>query len=188
MLLACRKLYPANDLYHTMMKHGHTSEKQYNCLRMEVRRCFVTKDPWPPYSPDLNPFDFFFWTQVKRKVYEGKLTPFKNLDELKRKIKSVWPHVEKLLWLANYSTSHTAVQRKIEICRWSLWPTNQANFLICLLSILIVIVNWLLNSHMIYIKLNYIVFFSLYSQQPSVLVFFVLESKWIGTKNRWFWK
>ena len=81
----------------SMMEHGHTSLKQYNCLRMEVGRRFVTKDPWPPYSPDLNPLDFFFWTQVKRKVYEGKLTPFKNLDELKRKIKSVWPHVAKLL-------------------------------------------------------------------------------------------
>ena len=64
---------------------------------METGRRFITKDLWPPYSPDLNRLDFLFWTQVKRKVYEGKLTPFKNLDELRRKIKSVWPHVAKLL-------------------------------------------------------------------------------------------
>ena len=93
----------------SMMEHGHTSLKQYNCLWMETGRRFVTNDLWPPYSPDLNPLDFLFWTQVKRKVYEGKLTPFKNFDEFKRKIKSVWQHVAKLLWPANYLASHTAV-------------------------------------------------------------------------------
>ena len=137
-------MYPVNNFYYIHdVARSHIS-KTVQLLERGSRTSLRYQGPM---APDLNSLDFFFWTQVKRKVYEGKLTPFKNLDEVKRKIKSVWPHVAKLLWPANYSTSHTAVQRKIEIFRWSSWPTNQANFLIYLLSILIEIVNWLLNSH-----------------------------------------
>ena len=39
-----------------------------------------------------NPLDYYFWNAVKEKVYEGRMNkPFKDEDELKRRIKSVWP-------------------------------------------------------------------------------------------------
>lgn len=40
---------------------------------------------WPPYSPDLNPCDFFLWGYLKDRVYKNKPT---TLDELKEAIKS----------------------------------------------------------------------------------------------------
>ena len=38
---------------------------------------------WPPYSPDLNPLDFFFWGYLKDKVYKNNP---KTLSELKNAI------------------------------------------------------------------------------------------------------
>jgi len=38
---------------------------------------------WPPYSPDLNPCDFFLWGYLKDRVYTETFT---DMDELKKKI------------------------------------------------------------------------------------------------------
>jgi len=38
---------------------------------------------WPPYSPDLNPMDYYMWGNVKDKVYKDKP---KTLSEFKSKI------------------------------------------------------------------------------------------------------
>lgn len=38
---------------------------------------------WPPRSPDLNPLDFFFWSHLKRTVYNNNP---RNLIQLKENI------------------------------------------------------------------------------------------------------
>ena len=58
--------------------------------KKELGRRFVNKVSWPPNSPDLSLLDYYFWNTVKQKVYAGKRTPFKDLDELKKKIQAVW--------------------------------------------------------------------------------------------------
>ena len=40
---------------------------------------------WPPYSPDLNPCNFFLWGCLKDKVYKNNPT---SLDELGNSIES----------------------------------------------------------------------------------------------------
>ena len=45
---------------------------------------FITKQQWPPRSPDLNPCDYFLWGYLKSKVY--KPLP-KTLDDLKANIR-----------------------------------------------------------------------------------------------------
>ena len=35
--------------------------------------------PWPPYSPDLTPCDFFLWSWIKSRVYRE---PIEDVDEL----------------------------------------------------------------------------------------------------------
>ena len=38
--------------------------------------------------------DYHFWSKVKDKVYEDRFgNPFKDIAELKRKIRKVWPQV-----------------------------------------------------------------------------------------------
>lgn len=43
--------------------------------------------PWPPYSPDLTPCDFFLWGWVKSQVYT---TPIANLGELQGRIQQAF--------------------------------------------------------------------------------------------------
>ena len=43
----------------------------------------IRGDMWAPYSPDMNPCDFFLWGFLKEKVYQP--LP-KNMTALKRKI------------------------------------------------------------------------------------------------------
>ena len=57
---------------------------------------FINKEMWPPYSPDLNPCDFFLWGYLKSKIYNPLPA---NLDELKanleREIKKIKPDMLK---------------------------------------------------------------------------------------------
>ena len=38
---------------------------------------------WPPYSPDLNPCDFFLWSYLKDKIHRK---PIKDINHLKKRI------------------------------------------------------------------------------------------------------
>ena len=45
---------------------------------------------WPPYSPDLNPCDFFLWGHLKDKVYRDKPTTLVDLKAgIKREVDSI---------------------------------------------------------------------------------------------------
>ena len=56
-----------------------------------MHRRHVSKEDWPLKSPDSNPLGFYFWNQVKRKVYAGRHNkPFASEDEMIQRIKSVW--------------------------------------------------------------------------------------------------
>ena len=70
---------------------AHTSNLVQDFLRDELKRRFVAGTEWPPYSPDSNPLDYYFWERVKTKVYEGRHNnPFRNEGELIARIKKVW--------------------------------------------------------------------------------------------------
>lgn len=89
---AIRKVYPRNDwIYMQDGATSHTANLVQNFLEETIPRRYVKKDEWPPKSPDTNPLDYYFWSRVKEKVYEGRLNkPFVSEDEMIRKIKSVW--------------------------------------------------------------------------------------------------
>jgi len=68
---------------------SHTSNFVQDFLKETMPRRFVKKDEWPPKSPDSNPLDYYFWSIVKRKVYEGWLNnPIKSESELISRIKA----------------------------------------------------------------------------------------------------
>ena len=50
--------------------------------RLISRHC---ENVWPPYSPDLNPCDFYLWGYLKSKVYSDPIP--KTCEELKRNIR-----------------------------------------------------------------------------------------------------
>ena len=60
-------------------------------MNEKIPGCFIKKDQWPPNSLDTNPLDYYFWSKVKSKVYEGRINqPFKNEEEMISRIKAVW--------------------------------------------------------------------------------------------------
>lgn len=95
---ACKKLYPQEDFI--FLQDGapsHTSNVCQSYLKDTLGRgMFVTKLEWPPKSPDLNVLDYYFWDRINTKVYEGRTEPFKDLAELRRRIKTCWTKVVNL--------------------------------------------------------------------------------------------
>ena len=48
---------------------------------------FISKDEWPPNSPDLNPMDFSIWAELSRKACAK---PHSGIPALKRALKEAW--------------------------------------------------------------------------------------------------
>ena len=69
---------------------SHRSNLVQNFLKVKLGSKFIKHIKWPPSSSDWNPPDYHFWNKIKEKVYEDRFgQPFKNEDELKKKIKKV---------------------------------------------------------------------------------------------------
>ena len=93
----CRLLFPqGNFIFVQDGAPSHTSKVCQDYLGTHVTSRFVDKKSWPPYSPDCNPLDYFFWNQLSKKVYENQRVPFHNLDVLKDRILEVWDEVSDL--------------------------------------------------------------------------------------------
>ena len=61
----------------------HTTKAVQTWLHDKFGTKFISKEKWPPRSPDLNPCDFFLWGYLKERVY----SPIpKNIEELKANI------------------------------------------------------------------------------------------------------
>lgn len=51
---------------------------------------------WPPYSPDLNPLDFFLWGYLKDKIYKGKPETLLDVEKAVRsEIRKIKPDLLK---------------------------------------------------------------------------------------------
>ena len=89
---AIEKVYPRNDwIFIQDGATSHTSNTVQQFLKETIPRRFIRKVQWPPKSRDSNPLDYFFWNEIKRKVYQGRLKkPFESEEEMIVKIKSVW--------------------------------------------------------------------------------------------------
>ena len=61
----------------------HKDQSVQNWFKSKFEDRFVDKKLWPPYSPDLNPCDYFLWGYVKSHVYHP--LP-KTIDQLKANI------------------------------------------------------------------------------------------------------
>jgi len=52
----------------------HTAIKSIKLLQTIFKDRIISgksKDTWPPYSPDINPCDYFLWGYLKDKVFAG---------------------------------------------------------------------------------------------------------------------
>ena len=62
-------------------------------LKEKLNSRFIKNTEWHT-SPDGNPLEYHFWEKIKAKVYEDRFGKrFRDIDELKRKIRKVWSEV-----------------------------------------------------------------------------------------------
>jgi len=81
---SCRRLQsPAAHRIHLPARRRASTHNAQNWLRA---RCpdFITKDQWPPNSPDLNPVDYHVWDAMLE-AYRKLKTKLKTIAELIRK-------------------------------------------------------------------------------------------------------
>ena len=61
---------------------AHTANVSQNWCKNNFDS-FLDKNHWPPNSPDLNPLDYFYWSEVLKNINIGS---FSNHEEFKNKI------------------------------------------------------------------------------------------------------
>lgn len=52
---------------------------------------FIRPEHWPPYSPDLNPLDYYLWSRMEQSVNTKRWT---SVDALKEKIRDEWGRLD----------------------------------------------------------------------------------------------
>ena len=68
----------------------HRADIVQDWLRAKFGTQWVSKEFWPPRSPDLNPCDSFLWGYLKARVYNPLPTNLEELQEnIERKIHNI---------------------------------------------------------------------------------------------------
>jgi len=68
---------------------SHSANLTQDWLRANVPD-FISKDEWPPCSPDLNPLDFSIWSILEA---QACATSHKTVDNLKRALRREWAKI-----------------------------------------------------------------------------------------------
>jgi hypothetical protein len=68
---------------------AHTARTTQEWLKREIPD-FLSKEEWPPSSPDLNPLDFFLWSILETNACAKSHT---SLDALKRSLVCAWDNI-----------------------------------------------------------------------------------------------
>ncbi|EFN62753.1 hypothetical protein EAG_08618, partial [Camponotus floridanus] len=64
---------------------------------------------WPPYSPDLNPYDYFLWGYIKDNCYSGNPEIVPDLiAEIKKVVNNIKDNILKKVF--------TSFRKRIEFC------------------------------------------------------------------------
>jgi hypothetical protein len=69
---------------------AHKANDTQDMLREECPD-FISRDEWPPYSPDLNPLDYSVWSILEEKACP-KSHP--NVESLKRALLKAWDEID----------------------------------------------------------------------------------------------
>ena len=72
---------------------------------------FITKDEWPPNSPDLNPLDYHVWGAMLQKYQEYTPKP-QNKDELKTVLKNIWDNIPE----QSIQKSILTFRKRLQLC------------------------------------------------------------------------
>ena len=87
----------------------HTAHSVVEFLE-EACPAFIEPEAWPPKSPDLNPLDFFVWSELERMVYRGQR--IRTIEELKERLTACWDQLSQRL----LARAVGAVPKRLQAC------------------------------------------------------------------------
>jgi hypothetical protein len=88
----------------------HTSHESMTEIRSFFGDRIISKDLWPPRSPDLTPPDFFLWGALKGKEYVNKPRTIQKLEtNIRREVAAI---IEDVL-----QVTFANMQRRVRLCR-----------------------------------------------------------------------
>ncbi|KAI6649922.1 hypothetical protein LOD99_6286 [Oopsacas minuta] len=94
------------DMFKVLHLFPSKTGRQHTLLMLPSQGCmtifpgFITKEEWPPYSPDLNPMDYSVWSILETKACVNSHTSIKSL---KRKLCQEWTKIPQ-------KTLHAAIE------------------------------------------------------------------------------
>ena len=89
---------------------AHTAHQAQSHLQQSCP-AFISKDEWPPNSPDLNPLDFHVWG-VMLDRYETHSPKPKNITELKAVLQSIWDSLSQ----ESINSAVLSVRKRLKAC------------------------------------------------------------------------
>lgn len=84
----CRTLLPNDFIFQQDGAPAHTSRQTQNWIEQNCPN-FISKDEWPPNSPDLNPLDYHVWGAMLHKYQKLSPKPT-NKEQLKLALQEIW--------------------------------------------------------------------------------------------------
>lgn len=106
-----RFMYGRHYIFQQDGATSHTSAVSTEYLARNVPD-FLHPEEWPPYSPDLNPVDYFIWGALQEKVYQVDI---EDLDHLKRRIRYCWRHFSQRSIVRAINTFLPRLEKTIEM-------------------------------------------------------------------------
>ena len=106
------KQYPNGDW--TFQQDGATSHTANVTQQWCKKHCprFVSKEEWPPSSPDLNVLDYFVWSILEKKACA---TPAPSISVLKQKLIKAWSEIDQSILRAAIKDFPRRLQAVIKV-------------------------------------------------------------------------
>ena len=94
------------------MSFGAPCHTAHSVVEFQEQACpaFIEPDAWPPKSPDLNPLDFFVWSELERIMYRGQR--ISTIEELKERLTACWDQLSQRL----LACAVGAVPKRLQAC------------------------------------------------------------------------
>jgi hypothetical protein len=106
----CENLMPGDFIFQQDGAPAHTARLTQDWLAVNCPD-FMTKDEWPPNSPDLNPLDYHVWGAMLQKYQEYNPKPT-TADELKAALQTIWDELPQ----QSVENSILALRKRLQVC------------------------------------------------------------------------
>ena len=85
----CRSVLPSGFIFQQDGAPAHMAKLAQDWIATKCIE-FISKDEWPPNSPDLNPLDYHVWGSMLERYKSFQPSRRISIDELKKVLQLIW--------------------------------------------------------------------------------------------------